>query len=203
MVHSFFVKNVAVVGAGDLQLLATGVRDKWMDYLNSPIASLGTIAPLYSNSTQFLKVAAYKIDPLTSRASDVAEASFAPSSGGTTASNVPTELAICATILTGAPGRSSRGRLYLGGFSQLPLLATGRINASQADMLAQGLARFFRAIRTIQVSAGQQDAWEPQVVSQVRTSARKITAVSVGDVWDVQRRRGNKLVEARTTTQVG
>jgi len=41
------------------------------------------------------------------------------------------------------------------------------------------------------------------VVSGTRTTARKITTVSIGDVWDVQRRRRNKLVETRFLADVG
>jgi hypothetical protein len=203
MVHGLFIKEVAPFDSGNLQLLADGVRDRWVDFLSLPNTGFGAVAARLSSSTVYQKVTAYKIGPLGT-AEDIAEAAFLPGTAvGSQSGANPTELAMCVTMLTGAPGRSNRGRLYLGGFGPNTITSTGRVNVTAAQEIANSMARFLRAVRDIATMTGQQDTWEPQVVSRTRTTARKITSVSIGDVWDVQRRRRNKLVETRFAANVG
>ncbi len=203
MVHSVFVKDVQNLATPDLQALATGVRDKWSNFLNTPVPGLGFVRDRLHTGTVYNKVTAYRLNGVNGTATDIKEAGFVSNNAGTRDAGNPTELAMCCTLLTGQPGRSSRGRMYLGGFaSSQTLLADGRINAFAAEEIAKALARFFREVRDIGAVPGAQDLWEPQVVSQKNTTARKITEVSVGNVWDVQRRRRNKLVEVRTAALV-
>ncbi len=202
MVHTFFVKDVSPPSEGGLQELADGLVSKWGRFLSEPVPGLGATAGLFHNATKFNKVTVYRINPATGRAEDLAEAAFPAGTGGSGATALPSEVAVCATLLTGAPGRSARGRMYLGGFASNTLIATGRVNLSQCEQLAKALARFFREVRDIDVITGQADKWEPQVVSLKNTSARKITSVSIGDVFDVQRRRRNKLIETRQSALV-
>ncbi len=197
MVHGLFIKNVgAPIGGSNLQTLADGLRDRWNDFLYLANPGFGVVAARLSNTTKYQKVTVYKIDPLLQKASDLAEAAFADGAGTQPSTN-PTELALCATLLTGAPGRSARGRMYLGGFGANTITNDGRVNVTAAQEISNSLARFLRSVRDIAVGAGEPDQWEPQIVSGTRTTARKITQVSIGDVWDVQRRRRNKLVETR------
>lgn len=205
MVHTFHVKDVSPAGSEtpSLQALADGLRDKWASglVLAAPTA---TMATQLASTTRYTRVTAYRIDESTGRASDLAEASFAANVGGTSSSVLPTELALCATTSTGKPGRSRRGRLYFGGFGHNALVtSTGRAAPACTLTAATFLSRFFRDVRNIDVGTGQQDKWEPQVVSVTQGTAGKITAVQVGDVLDVQRRRRNKIQEARTSVTVG
>lgn len=205
MVHTFHVKDVTpgTEPRAPLQELATGVRDKWVAGL-AQVYNTRTWLSYMSASTRYDTVRCYDIDPATGRAKDLAEAAFTTGNVGTSAGTWPTEVALCATLGTGFPGRTRRGRLYLGGLGNtLALTATGRVSPEAATTAASFLAGFFRQVRAIGVGTGEQDEWEPHVASLTTGKSDKITTVSVGNVFDVQRRRRNKISEARTLVNVG
>lgn len=122
----------------------------------------------------------------------VAEATpDAPIAGVTTAS-LPADVALVATLLTGVPGRRTRGRLYipaLGVNIQTPEL---RVNTGSLAGFANGVAVL---LTDIAEAAGALGPLGAVVVSQVGSLATPVTSVRVGDVYDTQRRRQNSLIE--------
>lgn len=205
MVHTFHVKNVQPnpLEQPVLQQLATGVRDAWVAKMATTYGTKNWAACL-SPQTRYQRVTAYDIDATTGRARDLAESPFTTGNVGTGAGTWPTEVALAATLQTGFPGRTRRGRLYLGGLGNTQALtATGRVEPGTANAAAGFLAAFFRAVRDIDAGALEQDNWEPHIVSLTTGQSKKITTVAVGDVFDVQRRRRNKISETRVSAAVG
>lgn len=203
MVHSLWIKNVAPIGTGGLQGLADGLVLKWREFLQVPISG-GAVGDSLCQRTVYRKASVYQVSPVTGRAVDIAESNFLPTDQGTSLQAAPTELAICVSLKTGKPGRRNNGRLYLGGLQPGLIGPTnGRLTATPQLVIAASMARFLRGVRMIGVSTGQQDIWEPHIHSTKFGVSSKITTVSVGDVFDVQRRRRNKLSEARVSSAVG
>lgn len=204
LVHTFHVKDVrnpgSLVGA-DLDVLAQQVAYKWQDFLGREGQGGVPISGHMSNGLRYKTVNTYKIGA-DGKAEAQGEGTFSANQGGSSTSALPTEVALCCTTRTGSPGRSNRGRLYLGGLANEALAADGKVRVGLNSGIAIALAQFFRDVRDIDVSTGQQDKWEPHVASFTHGTSRKITAVAVGDVFDVQRRRRTGLVESYSTDAV-
>jgi hypothetical protein len=132
-------------------------------------------------------------------ATTAAESSFSATHKGTGAVSLPGQVALCATLLTGAPGRSNRGRLFLGGLAGSTLEANGKIRAIDLDVLRNGLAGFYTAVRD---NAGTADEFRPVVVSPTLGTSRRITTVQMGDVYDTMRSRRNARSELRSSSLV-
>ena len=64
------------------------------------------------------------------------------------------------------------------------------------DTLTAALAAFYVAVRS---DPNDGDSFRPVVVSPTKNQARKITAVSVGDLFDVMQSRRKSLREVRAT----
>lgn len=211
MTHTFWVKEVLneLPGAGRYDdaaydRLAAGVRDKWTTFLTSPAPPVTyPFAYFLSTETIYSTVSVYKIED-DGKASYAATAAFGTTAKGSQNGALPTEVALCASIHTTNPGKSGRGRMFLGGFTGAAGYALGSQGRTTTDVrlaATYGLARFFRQVRDIEESQ-MQDLWEPQVVSLTKGIARKIERVSVGDVFDVQRSRRASLIEARVSAGV-
>jgi hypothetical protein len=70
----------------------------------------------------------------------------------------------------------------------------GRVPIALRDRYARNIAGFYGAVRN---NPGGGDDFRPVVVSPKLGTARKITAITVGDLYDTMRSRRNRLVEAR------
>jgi len=110
--------------------------------------------------------------------------------------NMPTEVAVCDSLLTPFAGRRGRGRIYLGGLSTGVLAASGRLDATKAQDLANAVSGLCEDINGI---AGGVHA---MVYSAADGDLKHITNVQVGDVFDSQRRRRFSLFEARYSSPV-
>lgn len=181
------------------QRIADQVRNKWAEMvltgigpgLSSPLASY------FANGTKFTSVDVYAVNAL-GKATDQAQAIFAANVKGTGSQAMPPQCAIVTTLLTGAPGRSARGRLFLGGLSTF-LDAEGRILPAAQQVLVNNMGGFYKALRDEPENV---DDFRPVVASPTTGTARKITRVQVGNVVDTMRSRRGKLVEARLAVSV-
>jgi hypothetical protein len=192
MVHTFHVAG-ALVGTSwtalaaplSVQDAATKAADAWNN-------NLGAQAAAWATSTTFRGCTATLLDS-AGRAAEVAESVPTVLSSGSGTGVLPTEVAAACSLRTARAGRSYRGRVFLGGFSSNVVnSATGRIHATYLAQAHGVVLSFLRAMRT----AG----YTPVVLSTTRSEATPVTAVDMGDVFDVQRRRRNGLGEVRTRT---
>lgn len=107
-------------------------------------------------------------------------------SAGTASGNtLPNQVAIVASLRTGLPGRTKRGRVYL------PLLivstSAGLIANAECDTIAAAVAGFLT-----QMSTAPSPLPEAVVASESTSSMPAITNVIVDNRFDVQRRRANR-----------
>lgn len=121
-----------------------------------------------------------------------------PKAGSSTPTK-PFQTSIVASLLTGRPGRSYRGRLYWPFLGSSISTSTLRIPTSFTQSFANDMAALLTAIAT---TLAPDQATAPVVVSQTLNVATPITQISVGDVVDTQRRRRDSLDEARTVQTV-
>jgi hypothetical protein len=181
------------------QAVADKVRNVWEAMVNVGNAPFGASVPMkkyFANDTFFTSVTCYKVNA-AGRSVDQAEAPFIDTKGiGSFA--LPPQCALVTTLLTGAPGRSARGRLFLGGLSTF-LTPQGRVTPLAQQEWADAMASFYIQLRT---ANNAPDVMRPVVVSPTTTSARKITRIQVGNVIDTMRSRRGKLVEARVARAV-
>lgn len=109
-----------------------------------------------------------------------------PIAGGTNAtSQLPAQLAVVASLRTGARGAGGRGRMYL------PLTGisttSGKIAETQRTNVVNQTVTFLKALKT----AGGQ----PSVVNSAKLQYSSVDRVAVGDYLDVQRKRRNAISE--------
>jgi hypothetical protein len=104
---------------------------------------------------------------------------------------LPNEVACCLTLLTDTPGKSTRGRVYLGGLSA-QFMDTGYVGSTAGlfvgSLVHEVAARFGNHV--INGLHNDSDAQaEVNIVSRVHGSSRGVGGVRVGIVPDSQRRR--------------
>lgn len=136
-----------------------------------------------------IKVATY--DPATgARTGDVGLAA-ATIPGAVEGTSLPTEVAIVLTLRT-AHARV-HGRMFFPCPAVTALNADGTLKATVATELRDKAKLFFNALSSDAIAA------VPEVFSRTGHITRAITTVDVGNVCDAQRRRRNRLVEARVS----
>jgi len=131
-------------------------------------------------------------------------AEFVPSSpkfgnGGPTKSY---STALVASLRTGRPGRSYRGRLYFPALAAVISSSTGRLTSAVSTTFSTDIAAWLQAVGN-QGSFLLRTLAEPCVVSKTANVITKVETVAIGDVLDSQRRRRDALVELYTTATVG
>lgn len=113
----------------------------------------------------------------------------------------PDQIAIAVTLTTPKAGRSGKGRVYLP-ICGVAGLVNSRLSTLQAQGLADTMAAFIQAVGRLPPDRG----FGPfRYCVQSRKGAgvpAPITGVAVGDVFDTQRRRRDKLREAYSTSMV-
>lgn len=187
-----------VITADFAQKIADKVRDTWAKYIQGGIGTTPAQAALFHTGTSWQSVSCYAVDA-AGRATSQAEAVFAAGVKGTGAGAMPPQIAVVGTLLTAVPGRSGRGRIFLGGLGTGLLGPDGRMAANNKEAMSTALAAFYTELRNVPAGA---DLFRPVVVSPTKGTANKILKVQVGDVLDTMRSRRGKLVEARASAIV-
>jgi len=136
------------------------------------------------------KVSTGMIDTATGQQLQVAETVvFFPGTGATP--TIPQEVALVVSLRTALANRRGRGRFYLPCLSTSCLTTTGRVSAATITDLMAALNTAWAAYNTgLDV---------PVVYSRTNRATAAITSFDIGDVWDIQTRRDNDLVQARTS----
>lgn len=118
---------------------------------------------------------------------------------GTNTISFPPQCSLVISLLTGVPGRKTRGRTFwpcLTGTMSATLKRSG--NPTQA-VVSTSFANMLRAIADIPAASNL----EPVIVSTVGGgTVTTVTSVSVGDVVDTMRSRRDSLQEIRVSTVV-
>lgn len=199
MSHNLYYQDVSTAGNFAAQDHCDQIRNAWTAMLTQAYSGTNVGSNLSAN-TIYTDVKLYDLDPATGRAASVVQSTFNASAAGNAGTTMPTEVALAVTLETGAPGRSNRGRIFLGGFgvgAVDPL--TGRLKPTEHFAFAQAFGAFLAFSRD---QTADVDAYRPVVYSRVKATARPITRVTIGNVFDVQRRRRNGLIEVRQGVDV-
>lgn len=139
-----------------------------------------------------VKVAGY--DPATGVATgDMGEAAITVP-GTAAAATLPTECAVVATLRTTHP--KVHGRMYFPCVVPASLTADGLLKDEVTLQLATDMVAYFHALASDAIAA------DAQVYSRTGHLTRNVVSVDVGNVVDAQRRRRNRLIEARTTVSL-
>jgi hypothetical protein len=196
MAHNIWYRQEpGTVVALSLQDHADKIAAAWDAMLNS-VVNARNVASILHSTTVYTDVKLYSIAEGSGLTSDVAMATMPQTAKGNATDCLPSEVALAVTLETGQPGRTKRGRFFLGGFAAGVLEPlTGRAKFIHTDTISIKVAEFLQASRD---QAGQVDDFRPVVYSRKTGTTLSITRASVGDVMDVQRRRRNAHVEVRT-----
>lgn len=176
--------------AADMNGLANAAAVNWAT-LFWDLATHGFKVYAYS-STSWDLCKTYYYPAGSAVATVVGSKSITPDFGSGAATFNPPQVAIVVSLNTGLAGRHNRGRNYLpaGGNNVSP----GRINSTCVDDVANTYSSYLTAMNSTTVGALSFNACIGTA------SCPSITAVSVDNVFDTQRRRRDKQVSSHTTT---
>ena len=201
IVHTVWMRAdpTSLITPGATQAVANVVRDEWAKTINGFTGGPVALAARFASHLVYQRVTAYKVDA-AGRATEQAEAAFAANGvKGTGTGSLPPQVALCVTLQTRRPGRSGRGRLYLGALAGTMLTTSGRLPTTDRTPFADGLGGFYTRLRD---NPNAPDVVRPVVVSPTLTDSFKITGIAIGDVYDTMRSRRSELVEDKTTRVV-
>lgn len=117
---------------------------------------------------------------------------------GTAAGNHPPQTCVVASVRSAVPGPKFRGRMYLPLLSGTVSTANGTFPTADASSIASALKAYWVAVAAL--GSWGAAGWTPVVVSQTPVGNQvAATAIKVGNVFDTQRRRRNKVVETYST----
>ena len=119
--------------------------------------------------------------------------------GGTSAAMLPPQDSLVLSNRSGQTGRRGRGRNYWPALT-VSAMASGRANSSTT---AQMLAAQIALLEALAYTAGSGLATvRPIITGKPFVNYGTITQVQVGDVFDTQQRRRDRLIETRTSGAV-
>lgn len=179
-----WVENVAVASQADADAFASAVHDDFVSEL------LGTVRAMLPDNASCTAIKVYCYPTGGTTATYISEVPVS-SGTGTGGHNLPEQICMVATLLTGVAGRRNRGRMYFPAFG-VAIAADNQFDSTLPGALADALAAWFTDIASI-------NAPSPVVVYSVAGSAvNPVVTVRVDSKPDIQRRRVNR--EAATST---
>lgn len=104
---------------------------------------------------------------------------------------VPPQCAVVASLRTALATRAGRGRCYLPSPAVATVTTGGKLTGAARDALALAMQHGLQGL----VTAG----YKPVIYHRTTRTSDDVVSVDVGDVFDTQRRRRDKLSEARTS----
>jgi hypothetical protein len=192
-----------VVPIGEAMVITGGIEQGLVSDAGEIATSIATawstawsaVAGEFCTGTRWNKVSVYELDTISQPAVDVAEASL--NLVGTNSTDpLPPQVAVCVTLQTGRPGRSYRGRHYLGGLPENKCEPPGKLVATSRTAIANFYSAWMGSVNSAI------DSRLCVVLSPTLNIGTPITAVSVGDIYDTQRSRRDSQVEVYTTATV-
>nr|CRY96074.1 hypothetical protein [uncultured prokaryote] len=143
-----------------------------------------------------VRIGAYTADGELVQAAEV-NATDLPT-GSSTPTN-PGQSALVVSLLSGRPGRSYNGRLFLPCLAPALNTLTLRIGGSVARDVAAGMAAWLTDVAD---ASGETGAYGPVIVSHKLGTSVGVSSVRVGDVVDTQRRRRDAVKENYSTAPI-
>jgi hypothetical protein len=186
---SFGFHVSAVTGVASA--LSSAVADGFNDFWDGVPSGTDAVKTLYDIATLADDVLVDELD--SANVHNVAQAITTLTLAGTgTGGPLPPQTAVVISKVSSLPSRRGRGRMYL----PPPTVDTddsGRLDSGARDIIAVAAKNMFTTIST---AAG--GAYDPVIVHPdfIPSAFTPFLQVKVGDVFDTQRNRRNKLKEA-------
>lgn len=156
----------------------TGITNFW-----------ATAEELFCTDVETTRATTVELDPATGGQLTGAESTRADA-GTSTSTCLPFQCAPVVTLRTSVLSRAGRGRFYAPSLA-VDQVAAGRMTTAARDTLADAAEAMVQGL----TSAGGTLV----IYHRSTGTTTPVTSLDVGDVIDTQRRRRNKLVEARTS----
>ena len=183
--HTF---NAAGTVAGAAAAWHTALGLLW----NGVATPADSIKQLIPTTSHIISSSATEIDPLTGK--NLGQVITAEALVGTDANGpVPPQCAVTVSLRTAVFNKAGRGRFYLPAYGTDKVLA-GRILPLAVTQTATAAQKMVQSLN----GAG----YTVCVYHRASRTHDNVVSVNVGDVFDTQRRRRDKLVEARTSLAV-
>lgn len=180
----FHVTGAAGDASGCSAALASAMTSAWTDATDG-------LESHYTSDVEIVVAHAAELSDLTGKQVDAFDTDLALA--GTAASvMLPYQVAVAVTTRGAAANRKDRGRFYL------PPPAISQVTAGK---LTAAVAVHFVNAAAILINSMQGAGFTPVILHPDRTDTT-IASVDVGEVFDNQRRRRNKLIEARHSVGV-
>jgi hypothetical protein len=179
-------------GGGDVSAVLDAVLTSADILWNGDGGTINGLAGYYPSTITLATAVAYELNPATDKATDRDQTGLG-FSGTALDDPLPQEVAVVASLRSGLPGPSGRGRAYLPGPTVASVTATGRLDGVARNDFAKAVAGYLTAMHT--------NLYLP-VLHKHGSVDRTIISVDVGDVFDAQRRRRDKLIESRHSEPV-
>jgi hypothetical protein len=152
----------------------------------------------FGNSTTVDKASAVRLDVTNHTVDETISTPPGASPHGSGGVPMPSEVAVCVTLLTALVGRSYRGRTFLGGVAANDGGDDGKLSAGAPLVFANATLAFLQLVQSSFVADFPAVTMVPSVLSVVRGVMTPITSTRCGNVFDVQRRRRNGTPEVYT-----
>lgn len=165
----------------------------YMDKLwNGNGSTVVGISGYYTDHTQVQALVVTALDPVTGKNVEQLQAN-STLAGFSTDTELPGEVACCVSLRTALPTRAGRGRFYLPNTVVTTVQAGVFVDSFILDVV-EGAQYALDSLVT--------STYIPVIYHASTKTGTSITSVDAGNVPDVQRRRRNKLVEARQSLPI-
>ena len=108
--------------------------------------------------------------------------------GVATGNSLPNDVALVVSLRTNLANRRGRGRFYLPSLVATTLTAAGRLDPTAQQNIVDSLANAWN---------GYTGVGDPVVYSRTQRTIEDVISFDVGDLFDTQRRRENKVSQSR------
>lgn len=195
---TFLVRYSGLLASGEhwstgVHVSGSGSASDVVSAATTAAAALWTdVGGAYPTATTLDLVTVYELDDSTGKAVSRDEATLTHA-GTDVGKPMPQEVAVVASLRTSAVGPKGRGRLYLPGPSATALTTSGRLDSTVQGNFATGVAGMLSSLLGA--------AFTPILFTPGQPN-RPIGVIDIGDVFDSQRRRRDKLVESRVAEPV-
>lgn len=183
-------------GIPPTQAALSGAAEDMLTRLKGATAGATTLRQLLSTAGSIDVVRLYWYSGVGSPAAMVGQSTGAAQPGLLTV-NLPNQCSRVHSLLTGIPGKRTRGRFYWPNVTSTAN-SSGR-DSSVSTSTATNVAIELGALALLTPQAGVK---RPAVVSVAGGLVTPVTSLSIGNVIDTQRRRRDAIVEAYSTVLV-